>query len=61
MQDAQAYAETWNGASWTFDPILSSLNARLDSVACPSQTRCVAVGVVTRGTSPPHPLVAVSG
>lgn len=61
VQEAQAYAETWNGSSWIFDPILSSLNARLDSVACPSQNRCVAVGVVSRGTRPPHPLVAVTG
>jgi hypothetical protein len=63
VEEPQAYAETWNGSRWKFDPILSSLTAftaRLDAVSCTSRTRCVAVGLFQRGSRPSRPLVALS-
>jgi hypothetical protein len=63
-EEPQAYAETWDGARWTFDPILSSLtafSAHLNSVSCLSPTRCVAVGLYKRGRRPSRPLVALRG
>lgn len=63
VEAPEAYAETWNGSGWTFDPILSSLTAftaRLNAVSCTSPTRCVAVGLFQRRSRPSRPLVAVS-
>ncbi len=61
LQEARAYAEVWNGSSWTFDRVSASRNMGLDAVSCTSRNRCVAVGVFQRDSMPTYPAVAVSG
>lgn len=56
---ANAYAETWNGSSWSFDQVSGSHHLGLAAVSCWSRTGCAAVGVFERQGKPSYPAVAV--
>ena len=61
IRSSHAYAELWNGSSWTFDQVSASVNMGLDAVSCSSKASCVAVGVFQRVGRPSYPAVAVTG
>jgi hypothetical protein len=61
IHSSHAYAELWNGSSWSFDQVSASVNMGLDAVSCTSTTSCVAVGIFQRVNRPTYPEVAVSG
>ena len=45
LSTAYAFGEIWNGSSWKFSPLPSTLKyPALNAVSCPSTTSCVAVG-----------------
>ncbi len=51
--DAAAFAETWNGRSWSTEPAPGARTiggSSLSGVSCPSQGICSAVGTIDRGT-----------
>ena len=55
--DDQALVEAWNGADWSVVPAAALGDAQqhgaLQSIACMSAARCVAVGTSSRGASSP--------
>lgn len=59
VHEARAFAELWDGSSWTFDQVSTSTNMGLDAVSCTSRKSCVAVGVFQRDSGPTYPVVAV--
>jgi hypothetical protein len=45
--DAESLAESWNGTTWTIEPVPTpngSSSSKLNGVSCPSPTACTAVG-----------------
>jgi hypothetical protein len=51
--DAAAFAETWNGRSWSTEPAPGAQTvggSSLAGVSCPSAGTCTAVGMIDRGT-----------